>query len=129
YLKDNLKEIWRRMVFNACVGNVDDHARNHGFLRVTDGWVLSPAYDIVPNPKNGVACYEHAMDFDQRCAMPSVALFKRIGGDSFGLTNKEMDDMLEAIGSALKQWRRVTKSNGLKAKEIRQMEECFSDIM
>ncbi len=45
------------------------------------------------------------------------------------MTDEDMDDMLEAIGNALKQWRRVAKSNGLKAKEIRQMEECLSDIM
>jgi serine/threonine-protein kinase HipA len=39
------------MVFNVLTGNTDDHLRNHGFLRVRDGWRLSPAYDLNPNPK------------------------------------------------------------------------------
>lgn len=41
-------ELWRRMVFNALVGNVDDHPRNHGLLHDGHGWRLSPAFDITP---------------------------------------------------------------------------------
>ncbi|MBP7790449.1 MAG: HipA domain-containing protein [Zoogloea sp.] len=29
-------------------GNIDDHLRNHGFLRVSQGWRLAPAYDLNP---------------------------------------------------------------------------------
>nr|MBF0684460.1 type II toxin-antitoxin system HipA family toxin [Pseudomonas sp.] len=29
---EDIKEIWRRMAFNALVHNVDDHPRNHGFI-------------------------------------------------------------------------------------------------
>lgn len=42
------QELWRRMVFNALVGNTDDHPRNHGLLRDGDAWRLSPAFDITP---------------------------------------------------------------------------------
>lgn len=38
----------KRMVFNALVGNVDDHPRNHGLLHDGHGWRLSPAFDITP---------------------------------------------------------------------------------
>ncbi|WP_309295917.1 HipA domain-containing protein [Cupriavidus pauculus] len=46
-----LQELWRRMVFNALVGNTDDHPLNHGLLH--DGgtqrsWHLAPAFDITP---------------------------------------------------------------------------------
>src|SRR5699024_10679610 len=40
----------RRAVFNVLIGNRDDHLRNHGFLRTSDGWRLAPAFDINPNP-------------------------------------------------------------------------------
>lgn len=40
-------EIWKRLVFNALVGNIDDHARNHALIRDAKGWRLSPAFDIV----------------------------------------------------------------------------------
>ena len=38
----DLEELWRRVVFNVCVGNKDDHLRNHGFLLGPKGWRLSP---------------------------------------------------------------------------------------
>lgn len=44
----NLQELYRRVAFNICIGNSDDHFRNHGFLLTTKGWTLSPAYDMNP---------------------------------------------------------------------------------
>jgi serine/threonine-protein kinase HipA len=46
----DLEELWRRIVFNICVKNTDDHLRNHGFLLNPNGWILSPAFDVNPNP-------------------------------------------------------------------------------
>ncbi len=45
----NLRELFRRVAFNICVGNTDDHFRNHGFLLTAKGWTLSPAYDMNPS--------------------------------------------------------------------------------
>lgn len=47
-VQDEKRELWRRIVFNALVGNADDHSKNHGLLRSNKGWRLSPAFDIVP---------------------------------------------------------------------------------
>lgn len=44
----DMAELWRRMAFNALVGNVDDHPRNHGLLLVNGTWRLAPAFDITP---------------------------------------------------------------------------------
>lgn len=44
----NLQEIFRRVAFNICIANSDDHFRNHGFLLTQKGWTLSPAYDMNP---------------------------------------------------------------------------------
>ncbi len=46
-------ELFRRMVFNILVSNDDDHLRNHALLRLSAGWRLSPAYDLVPHPQIG----------------------------------------------------------------------------
>ena len=48
----NLQELYRRVAFNICIGNSDDHFRNHGFLLTPKGWTLSPAYDM--NPTNNL---------------------------------------------------------------------------
>lgn len=45
-------ELFDRMVFNAVVGNDDDHPRNHAVIYHAEErrWRLSPAFDVVPNP-------------------------------------------------------------------------------
>jgi serine/threonine-protein kinase HipA len=45
----DLKELWKRIVFNMAVSNTDDHLRNHGFLLAERGWILSPLYDVNPD--------------------------------------------------------------------------------
>lgn len=45
----DLRELWKRIVFNMAVSNTDDHLRNHGFILTKSGWRLSPLYDVNPN--------------------------------------------------------------------------------
>lgn len=47
---DDLRELYRRMVFNALISNDDDHPRNHAVIAPRQGWELSPAYDLTPTP-------------------------------------------------------------------------------
>ncbi|MDQ3059776.1 MAG: HipA domain-containing protein [Pseudomonadota bacterium] len=49
-LQQDLRELWRRMAYNALVGNGDDHPRNHGLIHDGTGWRLSRAFDITPLP-------------------------------------------------------------------------------
>jgi len=52
--QSDLTEMYRRMVFNICARNQDDHTKNHAFLMFGDGsWQLSPAYDICFSYKPG----------------------------------------------------------------------------
>lgn len=46
----HLEELFRRMVFNSLISNVDDHPRNHALLAPERAWGLSPAYDLTPTP-------------------------------------------------------------------------------
>jgi len=48
--KQDIVELWKRIVFNMAVNNTDDHLRNHGFILTKSGWVLSPLYDVNPVP-------------------------------------------------------------------------------
>jgi len=49
--KQDMHALWRRLLFNLLITNVDDHLQNHGFLHVGHGlWRLSPAFDINPFP-------------------------------------------------------------------------------
>ena len=47
----DVRLLWRRMLFNLLITNVDDHLQNHGFLHVGKGlWRLAPAFDLNPFP-------------------------------------------------------------------------------
>ncbi|MHB2027368.1 MAG: type II toxin-antitoxin system HipA family toxin [Acidimicrobiales bacterium] len=51
--KATLRELFSRIVFNICVGNTDDHARNHAAFWDGDSLTLTPAYDICPQGRSG----------------------------------------------------------------------------
>lgn len=47
----DVRQLWRRLVFSLLITNVDDHLQNHGFLHVERGlWRLAPAFDLNPFP-------------------------------------------------------------------------------
>ena len=48
--RDDLRELFARMCFNAAISNTDDHPRNHAVLAKDQDWRLSPAYDLTPTP-------------------------------------------------------------------------------
>lgn len=48
--KQDARELYKRMVFNALISNIDDHLRNHALLAKGTAWQLSPAYDLTPHP-------------------------------------------------------------------------------
>ena len=49
--KTDARALYRRVVLNVLISNVDDHLRNHAFLWLGKaGWSLSPAYDLNPVP-------------------------------------------------------------------------------
>jgi serine/threonine-protein kinase HipA len=51
--KRTLRELYARIVFNVCIGNTDDHARNHAAFWDGRQLTLSPAYDLCPQPRSG----------------------------------------------------------------------------
>lgn len=48
-----LRELFARIVFNVCIGNTDDHARNHAAFWDGRELRLTPAYDLCPQPRSG----------------------------------------------------------------------------
>ncbi len=51
--KETLRELFSRIVFNICVGNTDDHARNHAAFWDGSNLTLTPAYDVCPQLRSG----------------------------------------------------------------------------
>jgi serine/threonine-protein kinase HipA len=122
--KADLHELWRRIVFTVMISNTDDHLRNHGFL-YTDGWRLSPVYDINPTPRHIKSkILSTAIDFNTNVASLEVALSV---AEDFRLSLSAAKDIIINVRNAVKQWRTVATQMGLSKPEQDDMASAFSD--
>ena len=100
-VRQNLRELYRRVAFNVLFGNTDDHFRNHGFLLTPKGWTLSPAYDINPGAKSHqcllIDSYTEQSDIN-------VLLF---ASESYMLERQEAAEIIEQVRAAIKDWRKT----------------------
>lgn len=127
FIEQDLKELFRRMVFNIICSNSDDHLRNHGFLydQQTHGWRLSPGYDMVPdlNPHDssglGVGPYGRAATFDNA----------RQGAKHFGLNFDLASTIIKEMCEAAKNWKAIFEKSKVPEMEIQKMEKNFSKII
>ena len=67
---DDVAALYRHMVFNAAIGNVDDHLKNFWMLVRPGGFRLAPAFDLVPDISGRG---EHTLSFQQGFACPTGA--------------------------------------------------------
>ncbi|MGP1991227.1 type II toxin-antitoxin system HipA family toxin [Zobellia laminariae] len=117
---ENLRRLWRRIVFNIAVSNTDDHLRNHGLILNEKGWELSPAYDLNPSiEKDGLALN---IDMDDNAL--NLDLVKSVG-EFFRLSESEMETIIEEVLIVVKDWKIVAKKIGIKNSEIELMSGAF----
>ena len=116
----DLEELWRRIVFNICVSNSDDHLRNHGFLLTPKGWVLSPAFDINPIPSStglslNISEYSNALDLD----------LARAVAEKFRVNDKKMEAIINKVSQAVDHWRQIAARVGISRSEMERMRNAF----
>ncbi len=118
----DLTELWRRVAFTVLVSNTDDHLRNHGFLRTSsDGWSLSPAFDLNPNPE-GSAELSTAIAFDDPIA--SIETLVEVAG-YFRLDAAKCQLILSEVLAATATWSRQAHKIGLGRQAIEGMAPAF----
>lgn len=103
-LKD-LEQLFRRLAFNILAGNRDDHLRNHGFLRLPEGWRLAPAYDL--NPAREMS--EHSLTIDGTINAPSYAAALATHR-LYGLSEARARKIMLDVGSEVSRWPAVADS-------------------
>ena len=90
-VRQNLRELYRRVAFNVMFGNIDDHFRNH----------LSPAYDINPGAKSHqcllIDSYTEESDIN---ALLSAS-------ENYMLERQEASVIIEEVRVAIKDWRKT----------------------
>ena len=108
----NLQELYRRVAFNICIGNSDDHFRNHGFLLTAKGWTLSPAYDMNPT----LNAYQSLLiSADSNKANLNI-LFGAC--EDYMLNRKTAEKIVSEVIDAVKNWRGLSIRMGLSKREM-----------
>ena len=122
--KKDAHALYRRVAFNVLVSNVDDHLRNHGFLRVDkSGWTLSPAYDLNPVPAD-LKARVLTTNIDLEEGTCSIDLLEA-SADYFALSLNEARAILKDVATATSSWRTVARQVGATAAEIHRMATAF----
>ena len=120
--KQDLMELWKRIVFNMAVSNTDDHLRNHGFLLTSTGWRISPLYDVNPVP-SGDRLALNVDEYDNRI---DLALALEVA-EFFGISQGEARALSNDIqGTVEKNWVGIAKGHGLSRGPIESMRPAFS---
>ena len=115
----NLQELYRRVAFNICIGNSDDHFRNHGFLLTAKGWTLSPTYDMNPTLNE----YQSLL-ISATSNRAELSILLDACGD-YMLNRKTAEKIVSEVAEAVKGWRGLAVRLGISKREM----EMFSGIL
>lgn len=122
--KTDAHELYRRVVFNVMISNVDDHLRNHGFLWLGKaGWSLSPAYDLNPVPadlKARMLTTNIDLD-DSACSVDLLQSASRY----FGIVLAQARTIIKEVALATSSWRETAREVGARPAEIARMSSAF----
>lgn len=89
---EELKTLYRQMVFNVVISNRDDHAKNFSFQYVNNHWQLSPAYDLLPSAGfNGF----HTTTINNQ-GNPALKDILQVGTEA-GIPQKQAQQIVEEI--------------------------------
>jgi serine/threonine-protein kinase HipA len=122
---DDLQELWRRLVINLLMTNVDDHLWNIGFLYAGDGkWRLAPAFDVNPFPDKD----RESKTWLSEASGPVTSLGQLLAeAPYFGLTRTEAETAAADIAMRLAQWREIASSRdvGLSDRDLAGLVPAF----
>lgn len=121
--EEDCAQLWRRIVFSILISNSDDHLRNHGFLYETNGWRLSPAYDMNPFPVD-IKPRILTTAIDEEDGTASLELAFAVAAH-FGVKTEKARQMVREVGAAVASWRETATAIGLSNSEIERMASAF----
>lgn len=117
-------ELFRRMVFNIMVGNIDDHLRNHAVLMKEPGVLeLSPAFDLCPQIEAPFRSQSIGVGAQGRASTVANALSQC---SRFQLTRHEAKTIVGQVKDALLAWRQTFREAGASAGDLRRLTPCFA---
>ena len=117
---DDLAALYRHMVFNAAIGNVDDHLKNFWMLARPDGFRLAPAFDLVPDISGRG---EHTLPFQHGFACPTGTEIIALA-DEWGVARAApiVDDVVKATSAF------ATAAGRLKVRHPGSLQKVCADV-
>jgi serine/threonine-protein kinase HipA len=123
---DDARQLWRRLVFNHLITNVDDHLQNIGFLYSgKNQWRLAPAFDLNPFPDKD----PESKTWLSEDSGPITSIEQLMGqAVRFELSQSQAQAILDEVVAAVRRWKDVATSPevGLQAHEINNFKPAFS---
>lgn len=120
--REDLIELWRRIVFNMAVSNTDDHLRNHAFLLTDMGWILSPLYDVNPVPY-GDELALNVSESDNSISLDLAITTALRFGIKEANAKKYAEEILQVVNN---NWEKLAVKYGLSRGQIEDMRPAFS---
>lgn len=123
------RELYRRMVFNCCVSNTDDHDRNHGLLadELGEGMRLSPAFDIVPR-LHGTTRRFQALEVGGEGSLASVANLLS-SAERFKISEADARSIIDEVQQVVaSKWQDCLSNRGMTSAEIELLSSCFQEL-
>jgi serine/threonine-protein kinase HipA len=117
----DLEQLFRRVVFNVAIGNRDDHLRNHGFLLIPEGWRLSPAFDINPNPDQA----DHVLNLDESDNRPNLTTVIDTS-EWYRLSKDRGAQIVNEILAVTRTWRKAAATAGIAKADIELTAAAFA---
>jgi serine/threonine-protein kinase HipA len=123
--ENDLPELWRRIIFNMLITNIDDHLHNQGFLYSGNNqWRLSPAFDINPFPdrQRELKTWLSAESGPHMSINEALQIISE-----FNLNKKQALDIIKTVVNALGKWKTLaaSKSVQMSLNEIKDFELAF----
>jgi serine/threonine-protein kinase HipA len=123
--REDVRELWRRVLFNLLITNVDDHLWNMGVLYAGEGrWRLAPAFDVNPFPDR----VRESKTWLSEDTGPVTSLEQLIEGCAyFGLQRAEARQEAAGMANVLRTWRETATSSevGLTEAELEAFVPAF----
>jgi serine/threonine-protein kinase HipA len=110
-----MREVFRRMVFNILIDNTDDHEKNHALL-MTDAqqYELSPAYDVLPS---GQALGFQQMRVGEEEGDSTVANALSMS-QMYSLTKNEARKETQSVAQVVDGWKQHFTACGVTSSDI-----------
>lgn len=123
------EEVFRRMVVNVCIGNTDDHYRNHAFLIDDEGrYKMSPVYDVTPtsqmSPNRSTFLHLGAAGSGRDATLEAAIT----AGPDFGLDPARAREIATEVATVIgANWERVMTARGVSDNDIAAIRQSFSE--